>query len=122
MFCSIRTFATAIAGVLLLTTAKSADAQVVYYPAAPVYVYPSVPVVRSVVPATYYDYAAPSVRYYSPSVVTREVYSPIVTREVVVPSPVYYPAPVATTTTTRYGVFGRARSTSSYYSYPVLYP
>ena len=60
---------------------------------------------------SYYYYGTPAVSYYSPPTVT--YYSPPV---VYTPAPVvsYYSAP-ATVTTTRYGLFGRPRVSTTYY-------
>jgi hypothetical protein len=81
-----------------------------YYAPAPVVTYYSPPVVYAPAPAVSYYYGsvsyyapAPAVSYYTPSV---SYYAPAVS---------YYAAPAAVTTT-RYGVFGRPRVSTTYYS------
>jgi hypothetical protein len=75
--------------------------RVSYYYAAPTVTYYSPPVVYTPAPAVSYYYA-PSVAYYTPSV---SYYAPAVS---------YYAAPAAVTTT-RYGLFGRPRVSTTYY-------
>jgi hypothetical protein len=91
-----------------------------YYPPAPVVSYYSAPVVYPpVTRVSYYappppvTYIAPTVSYYAPPPVTYAApavsyYPPTVS---------YYAPPVTAVTTTRYGIFGQPRSTSTYY-YP----
>jgi hypothetical protein len=107
------TFALAVAApcLLLLRADRVAAQSVVVYP-PPVSYYPppvvsyfSPPVVYA--PAPQVSYYAPPVSYYAPSV---PYYAPAVS---------YY-APTTTVTTTRYGLFGKPRGTTSYY-YPPVY-
>jgi hypothetical protein len=94
---------------LLLLGAGAAPAQtyvvsppaVSYYYPAPVVSYYSAPVVYAPAPTVSYYYSAP-VSYYTPTV---SYYAPAVT---------YYTAPSAVTTT-RYGLFGRPRVSTTYY-------
>jgi hypothetical protein len=84
---------------------------VAYYAPAPIVTRYSPPVVYSRAVGTSYYYA-PAVSYYAPPVVTYYT-----------PSPTYYgpavsyAAPVASVTTTRYGLLGRPRVSTTYY-YP----
>lgn len=93
-------------------------ANVSYYYPAPTVTYASPPVVYSPVqqvsyytaPTTYYTpgvsyYYSPPVSYVAPAV---SYYTPSVS---------YYAAPVGAVTTTRYGILGRPRETTTYY-YP----
>jgi hypothetical protein len=77
-----------------------------YYCPPPAVSYYSPPVVYAPAPAVSYYYApAPAVSYYTPAVT---YYAPSVS---------YYAAPTAAVTTTRYGLFGRPRySTTRYYT------
>ena len=92
-------FALAIAApcLLLLRADRVAAQSVVVYP-PPVTYYPP-PVVSYYSPPVAYT-PAPPVSYYAP--------------------PVSYYAPPTTVTTTRYGLFGKPRVTTSYY-YPPVY-
>ena len=114
-------------GLFILAGTQTASAQgvvvvpanVSYYQPAPVVSYYSPPVVYAppvqqvsyyAPPTTYYAprvsyYSAPPVTYVAPAV---SYYAPPVS---------YYAAPVSAVTTTRYGLFGRPRETSTYY-YP----
>jgi len=76
--------------------------RVSYYYAAPAVSYYSPPVIATPAPTVSYYYV-PSVSYYTPSVT---YYAPAVS---------YYAAPAAVTTT-RYGLFGRPRVSTTYYS------
>jgi hypothetical protein len=78
-----------------------APTAVMYYP-APIVTYYSPPVVAAPAPTVSYYYA-PTVSYYTPSVA---YYTPSVS---------YYAAPAAVTTT-HYGLFGRPRAVTSYYT------
>jgi hypothetical protein len=107
-------FALAIAApcLLLLRADRVAAQSVVVYPPPvtsyyppPIISYYSPPVVYT--PAPQVSYYAPPVSYYGPSV---SYYAP----------PVSYYAPPTTVTTTRYGLFGQPRVTTSYY-YPPVY-
>ena len=79
-----------------------------YYPPQPAVSYYAPPAVYTPAPrVSYYApsasyYAAPPVSYYTPSA---SYYAPSVS---------YYPAPAAVTTT-RYGLFGRPRVSTTYY-------
>jgi hypothetical protein len=93
--------------------AGRANAQAVVYPAAPCY-YPA-PAVSYYAPAVSYyapatSYYAPAVSYYAPAV---SYYAPAVSYYA--PTVSYYAAPAAVTTT-RYGVFGRPRVSTTYYA------
>jgi hypothetical protein len=110
-----REFAPVIAALLLLACAGRAPAQTVvvrtYCPPVVSYYVPTVsyypaPVVSSYTPPAVSYYAPPTVSYYAPPVVS--YYAPPVVS--------YYSAPVGVTTT-RYGLFGRPRVTTTYY-YP----
>jgi hypothetical protein len=86
---------------------------VVYYPPAVSYYPPAVtcyspPVVYAPAPAVSYYYPPP-VSYYPPAV---SYYAPSVSYYA--PSVSYYAAPAAVTTT-RYGLFGRPRVSTTYY-------
>ena len=106
-------FALAVAApcLLLLRADRVAAQSVVVYPppvtyyAPPVVSYYSPPVIYT--PAPQVSYYTPQVSYVAPSV---SYYAPAVS---------YY-APPTTVTTTRYGLFGRPRVTTSYY-YPPVY-
>ncbi|HKI38643.1 MAG TPA: hypothetical protein VKA46_42740 [Gemmataceae bacterium] len=108
------TFALAAVSLVLLGTGRVTAQIVVVSPPAVSYYSP--PVVYAAAPAVSYSYApapavsyyyAPSVSYYAPAV---SYYAPAVS---------YYPAPAAVMTT-RYGLFGRPRVTTTYYP-PVYY-
>jgi hypothetical protein len=73
-----------------------------YYAPAPVVSYYSPPVVYA---------PAPSVSYYAPTV---SYYAPAPSVSYYAPSVSYYAAPAAVTTT-RYGLFGRPRVSTTYY-------
>ena len=92
-------FALAVAApcLLLLRADRVAAQSVVVYPP----------------PVTYYP--PPVVSYYSPPV----VYTPAPQVSYYAPAVSYY-APPATVTTTRYGLFGKPRVTTTYY-YPPVY-
>ena len=60
---------------------------------------------------TYYRYGAPVVSYYSPPV----LYTPAPVVSYYAPAVTYYAGPTAVTTT-RYGLFGRPRVSTTYYS------
>jgi hypothetical protein len=99
-----------LAGALVLFGARQATAQsVVYYSPAPAYYAP--PVVSYYSPPVVYapavSYYAPAVSYYAPRY---SYYAPPVSYY---PSVSYY-APGAVTTT-RYGLFGRPRYSTTYY-------
>jgi hypothetical protein len=105
-----------VAASLLLLGAGRVGAQAVvvsspgvsYYYPAPVVSYYSAPVVYAPAPAASYYYGA---SYYTPAV---SYYTPAVSYYAA-PSVSYYSAPTAVMTT-RYGLFGRPRVTTSYYS------
>jgi hypothetical protein len=98
------TVALAVAGLLFVAGAAKAQYVVstTYYP-PPVVSYYSPPVVSYYAPppAVSYYYGAPAASYYTPTVT---YYAPTVT---------YYPATAVTTT--RYGLFGRPRYTTTYW-------
>jgi hypothetical protein len=110
-----------VAGCLFLGSASAARAQCavavpVYFTPPPVVSY-SAPVVTYKPTVSYYYtpkvsyYAAPSVSYYA--VPTTSYYA--------VPTTSYYAAPAgATATTTTYGLFGRPKSTTTYYYPPAV--
>ena len=85
-----------------------------YYSTPAVTYYSPPPVVQAPATSVSYYYAPP-VSYYTPSV---SYYAPAVTYYAPVVS--YDPAPVAVTTT-RYGLFGRPRVSTTYYQ-PVYVP
>jgi hypothetical protein len=102
------TLALAVLGVALLgagrVTAQTivvSPPRVSYYAPAPVVTYYSPPVVYTPAPTVSYYYGA-SASYYTPAV---SYYAPAVS---------YYTAPAAVTTT-RYGLFGRPRVSTTYY-------
>jgi len=104
---------------VLLVGAGSATAQgiPVVQPGAPCYSPPPVvsyyyspPAVFAPAPTVSYYYA-PSVSYYPPTV---SYYAPRVSFFAPAPAVSYYPAPTAVTTT-RYGLFGWPRVTTTYY-------
>jgi hypothetical protein len=82
--------------------------RVSYYYGAPTVTYYSPPVVYTPAPAVSYYYT-PSVSYYAPTV---SYYTPSVSYYA--PPVSYYAAPAAVTTT-RYGLFGRPRVSTTYY-------
>jgi hypothetical protein len=106
-----------VAASVLMLGAGGAEAQTVvvsqpavsYYYAAPTVAYYSAPVVYTPAPAVSYYYGA-SASYYTPAV---SYYPPAVSYYV--PTVSYYAAPAAVTTT-RYGLFGRPRVTTTYYA------
>jgi hypothetical protein len=98
--------ALALAALALLGTGRAA-AQ--YYPPPEVSCYYSPPVVYA--PAPVVSYYAPAVSYYAPAV---SYYAPAVSYYA--PAVSYYGGPGAVTTT-RYGLFGRPRYSTTYY-YP----
>jgi hypothetical protein len=83
-------------------------ARVSYYYPAPTVTYYSAPVVYSPPVARVSYYYAPAVTYYQPSVA---YYAPTVSYSA--PAVSYYAAPAAVTTT-RYGLFGRPRVSTTY--------
>jgi hypothetical protein len=105
------TLASAVLSLALVGAGRAgADPIVVYRPRL-AYYYPA-PVVTYYTPPVAYV-PAPRVSFYlAPAA---PVYAPQVTYYT--PAPTYYPAPAAvTTTTTRYGLLGRPRVTTTYYS------
>ncbi len=101
----------AVSLVLLGSGRATADPPVVsYYCPPPVVTYYSPAAAYAPAPQVSYYYA-PSVSYYTPSV---SYYPPPVAYYA--PPVSYYPAPAAVTTT-RYGLFGRPRVSTTYY-YP----
>ena len=117
----ILTLAFVAASVFFLSAGRVAAQAVVisqpavsYYYPTPAVTYYSPPVVYAPAPSvSYYNvarvsYYTPSVSYYAPAVT---YYAPVVS---------YDPAPVAVTTT-RYGLFGRPRVSTTYYQ-PVYVP
>jgi hypothetical protein len=98
----------ALAALALSLAASPAVAQVWVCPPAPsqvsYYAAPAVSYYAAPAPVVSY-YAAPAVSYYAAPAATYYA----------APAATYYPAPVAATT--RYGLFGRPRSTTYYY-YP----
>ena len=110
-------FSLALAGLALVVLGVGeAKAQPVpvapCYSPPPVVSYYSPPAVYAPAPTVSYYYA-PTVSYYPPTV---SYYTPSVSYYAA-PAPVvsYYAAPAAVTTTTRYGLFGRPRVTTSTY-------
>jgi hypothetical protein len=106
------------AGSLVLIGAGRMNAQeMAYYGAPPAGACYSPPVVYAPAPSVSYYYApsvayyapVPAVSYYSPHV---SYYAPTVSYY---PAASYYAAPTAVTTT-RYGLFGRPRVTTTYYA------
>lgn len=106
---------------LLLGSQREAQAQYYYQPAPVVsYYYTPTPVVSYYTPTVAYTpavahYYTPTVSYYTPAV---SYYAPRVS---------YYAAPAVASpgavSTTYYGLFGRPKSTSTYYYQPVVvYP
>jgi len=93
---------------------------VAYYTAPPAVTYysPSVVYTPRATVAFYYSPPAPYTSYYPPSV---SYYAPPVTYSYYTPSVSYYTPPVSyatptAVTTTRYGLFGRPRVSTTYYS------
>jgi len=110
LFISAGTQRASAQGVVLIpaNTSYYAPAPVSYY--SPPAVYAPVQQVSYYAAPTYYAprvsyYSAPPVTYAAPAV---SYYAPAVS---------YYPASVGAVTTTRYGIFGQPRATSTYY-YP----
>jgi hypothetical protein len=95
---------------LFATDRASAQPPAPCYSPAPVVSYYSPPVVYAPAPTVSY-YSAPAVSYYPPTV---SYYAPAVSYYAA-PAPVvsYYSAP-AVVTTTRYGLLGRPRYTTTY--------
>ena len=113
---TVRSFALAVFAVsLVLLGAGRVTAQPVvlsspgvsYYYPSPTVTYYSPPVVYTPAPSVSYYYSAPA-SYYTPSV---SYYAPTVSYYT--PSVSYYPA--GAVTTTRYGLFGRPRVSTTYY-------
>jgi hypothetical protein len=113
--------ALAIASLLLLGAGRVAADNFLSPPGAPCAAPPVVsyyaPSVSYYAPPAVSYYAAPAVSYYAPSV---SYYPPAVSYYA--PAVSYYPAPAvsyyygpAAVTTTRYGLFGRPRVSTTYY-------
>src|SRR5262249_28123877 len=118
-----REFALA-AALLLLACAGRAPAQTAVFSSycppmvsdyAPPVSYYSAPVVSYYTPPAVSYYAPATVSYYAP--LTTSYYAAPVVSYYAPPVVSYYSAPVGVATTTRYGVFGRPRWTTTYY-YP----
>jgi hypothetical protein len=113
-----RTLALPLAALWLLFGAGRVGAQTVvvsppavtYYAPTPAVTYYSPPVVFTPAPRVAYSYGA-TVSYYGPSAVSYYT-PPAVTYYT--PSVSYYAGPAAVTTT-RYGLFGRPRVSTTYY-------
>jgi hypothetical protein len=110
------TFALVAVSLVVLDTGRASAQTVFVSPApvpncnsAPAVTYYSPPVIYTPAPSVSYYYA-PSVSYYTPSV---SYYTPSVSYY---PAPAvsYYAAPAAVTTT-RYGLFGQPRVSTTYY-------
>jgi hypothetical protein len=108
----VLSLASAVAALLLLGSPRATADYVVSAPTVSYY-YPP-PAVGCYSPPGVYA-PAPAVSYYYPPTVTYYAPPPAVAYY---PPPVsYYPAPAAAVTTTRYGLFGRPRySTTRYYA------
>lgn len=105
-------FLTLATGLLLLAAAGEAAAQGIvtrsyYAPAVSYYAPPPTVSYYAAPPVSYYT---PSVSYYTPPAVS--YYAPPTVSYYAPPAVSYYAGPVATT---RYGLFGRPRSTTYYY-------
>lgn len=102
-------FLTLAAGLLLLASAGEAAAQGIVTTS---YCAPTISYYAPASTVSYY-YAPPTVSYYAPSV---SYYAPPTVSYYAPPAVSYYAGPVATT---RYGLFGRPRSTTYYPGYVV---
>jgi hypothetical protein len=122
-----------VATVLLLANAERAQAQYVtpavsyYYPPAPAVSYyaPTVTYTSAYYTPTVSYYAAPAVSYYAVPAVS--YYPPPAVTYYAAPAVTYYAAPAVSyyapataATTTKYGLFGRPRYTTTYYYQPVF--
>jgi hypothetical protein len=108
---------TSAAALLLLVGVGPAMAQyvVVPHPCPPAVVHYAPPAVSYYAgPAVSYYAAVPSVSYYAPPAVS--YYAAPVVSYYAPPAVSYAAAPAVTTTTARYGLFGRRLVTTSYYS------